>query len=61
MTEQESAHPINSVPHQSQMITNHTVESMPERDDNEKTVEDDVFSDRTDVDLEMTKSKSMVR
>lgn len=61
MTEQESAHPLNSLSHQSQIITNHSVEDIPSKID-ENHLEDEVFSDSNvqEVDLGMTKSKSMV-
>lgn len=66
ITEQESAHPLNSLSHQSQIITNHSVEDIPSKVENlenhENHLEDEVFSDSNvqEVDLGMTKSKSMV-
>lgn len=56
MTEQESAHPVNSVQDQSQMITNHTLENMSTKED----ISDNIFSEQTRPDGVLSKSKSMV-
>ena len=56
MTEQESAHPVNSVSQQSQIITNHTIENIPNKSD----TDDDIFSNEKENSSEMTKSKSLV-
>ncbi|EEB12382.1 conserved hypothetical protein [Pediculus humanus corporis] len=55
MTEQESAHPVNSVSQQSQIITNHTIENIPNKSD----TDDDIFSNEKENSSEMTKSKSL--
>ncbi|KAL0271884.1 UNVERIFIED_CONTAM: hypothetical protein PYX00_005053 [Menopon gallinae] len=57
MTEQESAYPLNSLNNQSEVLTNHNVETIPSRDD--IIFEDDVFSEESKEGKNLEKSKSM--